>query len=240
MTANVSCQSSAISCHQCRLASLCLPPSLNQQELSEVDFLIQQRPILDKDQILYRLNDAFGAIYAVRSGCVKTTILTEEGDEKITGFYLPGDIVGMEGISDKHYHNTAVAIDKTSLCQIPFDTIEQLASRIPELQRQLFKVMSREIVSDQYTMLTLNKNKAQARIAAFFMSLSSRYERQGLCSIRWSLPMSRSELGNYLGLTIETVSRVLTHLHKQQIIEVNKHEVSIIDANQLKAIASEN
>ena len=85
MTANVSCQSSAISCHQCRLASLCLPPSLNQQELSEVDFLIQQRPILDKDQILYRLNDAFGAIYAVRSGCVKTTILTEEGDEKITG-----------------------------------------------------------------------------------------------------------------------------------------------------------
>ena len=146
----------------------------------------------------------------------------------------------MEGISDKHYHNTAIAIDKTSLCQIPFDTIEQLASRIPELQRQLFKVMSREIVSDQYTMLTLNKNKAQARIAAFFMSLSSRYERQGLCSIRWSLPMSRSELGNYLGLTIETVSRVLTHLHKQQIIEVNKHEVSIIDANQLKAIASEN
>ena len=145
----------------------------------------------------------------------------------------------MEGISEHRYHNTAIAIDSRSLCQIPFDTIEQLASNIPELQRQLFKIMSREIVADQYTMLTLNKNRAEARMAAFLISLSSRYERQGLCSTRWTLPMSRSELGNYLGLTIETVSRVLTRLRKQGLIEIDKRDISIIDMDELKAVAND-
>ena len=238
MTKTTTCpHNNTISCHDCRLSSLCLPIGLSRSQLTEVDSIIQQRPLLQKEQCLYHLHDTFSCIYAVRSGCIKTVITTENGDERVTGFYLPGDIVGIDGISEQRYSSSAIAIDTSSLCKIPFEHVEQLALQLPDLQRHMFKIMSREIVSDQNTLLILNKNKAESRMAAFLLSLSSRFQRQKMSSKQWTLPMSRGELGNYLGLTIETVSRVLTRMRKEDIISLHQRELTINNIQRLQHLA---
>lgn len=239
MTTDTPCpHNKVISCNDCRLSSLCLPIGFTRSELAKVDHIITQRPVLQKGDYLYRTHAVFECIYVVRSGCIKTVMTTELGEEKITGFYLPGDIVGMEGIGDDIYNNSAIALDTASLCKIPFNRMEALAVKLPDLQRHIFKIMGREIVSDQHAMMILNKNKAETRIAAFLLSLSSRYQRQKLSSTQWALPMSRGDLGNYLGLTIESVSRVFTRLRKQGVIQVNKREVVIKNIAQLNILAS--
>lgn len=226
-----------ISCNDCRLSSLCLPLGLTPSELAKVDDIIQQRPLLQKNEYLYHAHHPFDCIYVVRSGCIKTVINSESGEEKITGFYLPGDIIGVDGISDNKYHSSAIALDTTSLCKIPFEKIEMLASQVADLQRHIFTIMSREIVIDQQAMMIMNKKKADARIAAFLLSLSSRFQRQKLSPFHWSLPMSRGELGNYLGLTIETVSRVLTKLHQKEVITINKRDLIIQQIVELQTLA---
>jgi CRP/FNR family transcriptional regulator len=203
----------------------------------QVDDIIQHRPLLQKQDYLYRAGDGFECLYVVRSGCVKTVMNSESGEEKITGFYLPGDIVGIDGISEQAYHSSAIALNTSSICKVPFEQIELLASSVPDLQRHMFTIMSREVVTDQQAMVIMNKKKADARIAAFLLSLSSRFQRQKLSPFHWGLPMSRGELGNYLGLTIETVSRVLTKLNKKDIISVDKREISINNIVALQEIA---
>ncbi len=227
-----------ISCNDCRLSSLCLPLGFTRSELTEIDEMIKQRPLLQKGDVLYRTSDLFEHIYVIRSGCIKTAILTPQGEEKITGFYLPGDIIGMDGIDNEHYSNSATALDTTSVCKIPFDQIEVLATQLPSLQRHMFTIMSREIVSDQQTMLILNKNKAEARICAFLISLSNRFQRQNLSATRWTLPMSRGDLANYLGLTIESVSRVFTKLRNLQVISIDKRDITINNIDHLQAAAN--
>lgn len=226
-----------ISCNNCRLSSVCLPLGLTPKELTQVDDIVKHRPLLQKQDHLYRAGDKFECLYVVRSGCVKTIINSESGEEKITGFYLPGDIVGIDGISEQTYHSSAVALNTSSICKIPFEKIELLASTVPDLQRHMFAIMSREVVTDQQTMMIMNKKKADARIAAFLLSLSTRFQRQKLSPFHWTLPMSRGELGNYLGLTIETVSRVLTKLNKNDIISVDKRDVSINNILALQDVA---
>ncbi|MGS2717018.1 fumarate/nitrate reduction transcriptional regulator Fnr [Eionea flava] len=226
-----------ISCSDCRLSTVCLPLGLTPAQMVQVDDLIQHRPLLQKKSYLYHAGDAFEHLYVVRSGCVKTVMGTESGEEKITGFYLSGDIVGIEGISDQRYHSSAVALDTSSLCKIPFTEIEQLATTVHDLQRHMFTIMSKEIVTDQHAMMIMNKKKADARIAAFLLSLSGRFQRQHQSPFQWILPMSRGELGNYLGLTIETVSRVFTKLQKANIISINKRELEITSLKELQHIA---
>jgi CRP/FNR family transcriptional regulator, anaerobic regulatory protein len=226
-----------ISCNNCRLSSLCLPLGLTPKELTQVDGIVKNRPLLQKQDYLYRAGDMFECLYIVRSGCVKTVMNSESGEEKITGFYLPGDIVGIDGISEQTYHSSAIALNTSSICKIPFEKIEQLTSTVPDLQKHMFAIMSREVVTDQQTMMIMNKKKAEARIAAFLLSLSSRFQRQKLSPFQWSLPMSRGELGNYLGLTIETVSRVLTKLNQREIISVDKREVAIQNVLALQEVA---
>jgi CRP/FNR family transcriptional regulator, anaerobic regulatory protein len=238
MKANITCTHNiTISCNDCRLSSLCLPLGFTQAQLSEVDSIIDQRPLLQKNDYLFRANDEFKSIYVVRSGCIKTVITSSKGEEKITGFYLPGDIVGIDGIAEDRYNNSAIALDTSSVCKIGFNQVELLAAKMPHLQHHLLKIMGREIITDQNTMLILNKNKADSRIAAFLLSLSSRLHRQKLSSTEWILPMSRGDLGNYLGLTIESVSRVFTRLHKQDILEIDKREVIIKDKKALQLLA---
>jgi len=226
-----------ISCGDCRLSSICLPLGLTPAQMTQVDDLITHRPLLQKQSYLYHANDAFQCLYVVRAGCVKTVMTSESGEERITGFYLPGDIVGIEGISDQRHHGAAITLDTTSVCKIPFDQIESLAAQVSDLQRHMFSIMSREVVTDQHAMMIMNKKKADARVAAFLLSLSGRFQRQNFSPTRWSLPMSRGDIGNYLGLTIETVSRVFTKLQKNEVISINKRELQIEQADHLQHIA---
>ncbi len=227
-----------INCGDCRLASICLPISLQIEDIDKLDDIIQRgRPIHKADHIYYA-GDEFTSVYALRSGAVKTVKVTEDGEEQITGFYLPGEILGMDGLATNHHCNSAIALETSAICEIPFTRLEELSTQLPTLQRRFFQLMSKEITQDQQLITLLSKNSAEERIGAILLSISSRNHNRGLSPLDFFLPMSRSDIGNYLGLTIETVSRVFSRLNKLGIIELDKKHVVIKDLDALKNLSS--
>lgn len=226
-----------ISCVNCRLSHICLPLSMQLDDIDRLSRIIQHRRPLQKNQYLYRVNEPFRSIYAVRSGTVKTTILSERGQEKITGFYLPGELVGLDGIAENRYTCSVIALETTSVCEIPFAQLEALSAQMPSLQRNVLQMLSREITHDQQRISLVSKSSAEQRIVALLVSLSRRHEARQLSPHEFRLPMSRTDMGNFLGLTIETVSRVLGRLHSQKIIHLNKKELRILDFSHLLDIS---
>jgi CRP/FNR family transcriptional regulator len=216
---------------------LCLPISLELQDINKLDEIIQRgRPIQRGDRI-YHAGDKFRSVYAVRSGAIKTISNTQDGQEQITGFYLPGEIIGMDGLATNSHSNTAIALETSAVCEIPFSRLEELSTELPSLQRRFFQLMSKEITNDQQLITLLSKNNADQRIASLLLSISARNHSRGLSADDFYLPMSRSDIGNYLGLTIETVSRVFGRFHKSEIIQLDKKHVKIIDMPALRNIA---
>lgn len=226
-----------VNCSSCRLNTLCLPISLELKEINKLDEIVQRgRPIQKGDRV-YHAGDKFRAVYAVRSGAIKTISNTQDGQEQITGFYLPGEIIGMDGLATNSHSNTAIALETSAVCEIPFARLEELSAQIPSLQRRFFQLMSKEITNDQQLITLLSKNNADQRIASLLLSISARNHSRGLSAEEFYLPMSRSDIGNYLGLTIETVSRVVGRLHKTHIIRLDKKHVNIIDMAALRNLA---
>ena len=227
-----------VNCANCRLASVCLPISLELEDISRLDDIIQRGRPVHKGKHIYRAGEEFSSVYALRSGAVKTVKITESGLEQITGFYLPGEIIGMDGIAFSNHTNSAIALETSAICEIPFSRLEELSTKVPSLQRRFFQLMSKEITQDQQLITLLGKNSAEERIAALLLSISSRNYSRGLSANEFFLPVSRSDIGNYLGLTIETVSRVFSRLHKLGIIELNKRHVVISDIDSLRNIST--
>lgn len=227
-----------ISCGSCRLNTLCLPLSLHIEDIDRLDQIVQRGKPLQKGEYLYRASDAFTSVFAIRSGAVKAITISDSGEEQVTGFFLPGEVVGMEGLADDHYTNSVIALETSSVCEIPFHRMEELSTRIPSLQRHLFQLMSREITQDQQIITLLSKSSAEQRIATLLLSISTRNSRRQLSASSFNLPMSRTDIGNFLGLTIETVSRVFTRLQKQDILEVNRKEITIKNIAELRQIAA--
>jgi len=232
------CHSSVnINCSSCRLSALCLPISLELGDVNRLEEIVQRGRPAHKGDKIYHAGESFKSVYAVRSGAVKTVHITKEGHEQITGFHLPGEIIGMDGIATNIYTNTAIALETSAICEIPFSQMEELSIKVPNLQRRFFQLMGKEISNDQQLITMLSKNSSEERIAALLLSISSRNHSQGLSATDFTLPMSRSDIGNYLGLTIETVSRVMGRLHKQEIIKLDKKHVLIEDMDKLKNTA---
>ncbi|WP_039913405.1 fumarate/nitrate reduction transcriptional regulator Fnr [Cellvibrio mixtus] len=227
-----------VSCGNCRLNTICLPISLHIDDIDKLNNIVQRGKPLQKGDYLYRAGEQFDSVYAIRSGAVKAMTLSDNGEEQVTGFYLPGEVVGMDGIADNRYTNSVIALETSSVCEIPFNRMEELSLQIPNLQRHFFQLMSREITQDQQIITLLSKSSAEERIAALLLSISSRNSRRQLSAIAFRLPMSRTDIGNYLGLTIETVSRIFTRLQKQDVIHVDKKEVLINNMEQLRNIAN--
>ena len=227
-----------ISCGNCRLNSICLPISLHIDDIDKLNDIIQRSRPLQKGDYLYRANDEFVSVFAVRSGTVKAINITNDGQEQVTGFYLPGEIVGMDGLAANRHTNSAIALETTAVCEIPFTRLEELSIKIPSLQRHFFQLMSKEITSDQQLITLLSKNSAEERVAALLVSISSRNQRRQLSSTAFRLPMSRADIGNYLGLTVETVSRVLSRFQKQGLLAVDKKEIEITELDQLQSVAN--
>ena len=225
-----------VNCADCRLASICLPISLQLSDISRLDEIIQRGRPVHKGDHLYRAADEFKSVYALRSGAVKSVKITEDGLEQITGFYLPGEIIGIDGLANNHHSNSAIALETSAVCEIPFSRLEELSTQIPNLQRRFFQLMSKEITQDQQLITLLSKNSAEERIASLLLSISSRNHNRGLSATDFFLPMSRSDIGNFLGLTIETVSRVFSRLNKQQIIHLDKKHVVINDLDALRNV----
>jgi len=229
---------SHVTCTDCSLNPICLPIAVRDDELNELDSIIKRSRPLRRGEHLFRPGDTFESVYAVRSGAFKTYTLTEEGEEQVTGFYLPGEILGMDGLSTNQHSNAAKALESAAICEIPFSKLEALSSRIPTLQRHFFQLMSREIQADQQLMLLLTKKPADERVAALLLNLSSRYTRRGLSANRFRLPMSRNDIGNYLGLAVETVSRIFTRLQQSGVLTVDGKEIAVTNRQALCDMAN--
>lgn len=224
------------SCGDCNLKGLCLPIALDVQDVDRLDRIIQRSRPIQASEHIYNAGDEFASIYAVRSGSVKGYLVDDEGTEQVTGFYLPGEIFGFDGIGN-HEHNCAVvAMETSTVCEIPFARLEELSRQIPVLQHHFFQLMSRQIESDHKMMMTLSKKNAEGRLATLLSSLSRRYARRNLSPNAMRLPMSRLDIGNFLGLTIETVSRTFSKLQKEGVISVEGREIRILNHDRLSEI----
>lgn len=227
-----------INCRDCRMNSLCLPIALELDEVERLNEIVERGRPLHREDHMYESGDEFKAVYAVRSGSIKTYCVNDQGVEQVTGFYLPGEIFGMDGIAHTHHINAAVAMETSAVCEIPFSRLEELSITMPSLQRHFFKLMSKEITSDQQLITLLSKNSAEERVATLLLSISARNAKRHLSGIRFRLPMSRADIGNYLGLTVETVSRVFSRFQKQALLKVDKKEIEILDTEGLQELAN--
>ena len=223
-------------CASCSLQELCLPVGLSDAEIDKLGEIISLRQTVRRGAYLYRIGDPFRHLYAVRTGAFKTLDLSEDGGEKITGFYLAGEILGMDAISTDRQNFGAVALEDSEVCVVPFMQLEHLLREIPTLQHHFHKLMSRDIMRDQGLMLLLAGMRAEARLAAFLIGLSQRFAQRGYSSTRFRLRMTREEIGSYLGLTLETVSRLFSRFAADGLIRVDRREVEVIDLKALRAV----
>ena len=225
-------------CRSCRCRKWCLLSGLKANELSVVGGLGISTRTLEKGETLYRMGDRLDVLYIVRSGSLKTSILTADGDIQILAFILPGELLGADAISTERHPADAVALEDALLCQIPFKRLEDTARKYPDLQHQLIRLISQEIVRDEELLLVLSNLSAEVRLGACILNLSQRYGRQNPDADSFTLPMTRQDLGDYTGLALETVSRLLSRFHKQGILHVEGRKVTVLDKPRLQEMVA--
>jgi CRP/FNR family transcriptional regulator, anaerobic regulatory protein len=228
-----------VSCQDCSLSELCLPRTLNVDEIDRLDAIVRRGRLLDRGQLVFDAGDAFDSLYVVRSGSLKSSMTTPDGREQIVGFHLPGELVGLDGFSTGVHHCFAQGLETTSVCGLPTDRIEELSHEVPGLDRALHRLLGREIAEDQALLLLLGKGTAEERLAAFLLSLSRRHAERGFSPTRFNLSMSRHEIGNYLGLALETVSRQFAKLQSAGVLRVNRRAVEIRALDALRRLVGE-
>lgn len=225
-------------CSQCNLRELCLPYGLSEEEVAQLDTLVGARRKLKRGQHLYRAGDPFEALYAIKIGFFKTDILLEDGRDQVTGFQMAGEILGMDGIGTEVHTCNSIALEDSEICVIPFPQLEHLSREIRALQHHFHKVMSREIVRDHGVMMLLGTMRAEERLAAFLLNLSQRFTARGYSPQEFHLRMTREEIGSYLGLKLETVSRAFSRFQEEGLISVHQKHIRILDNGGLKKLLS--
>lgn len=230
------CHQIKTACSNCNLRELCLPFGLSLEELERLDDLVSTRRRVKRGEHLYRAGVSFDAIYAIRTGFFKTDVLLEDGREQVTGFQMAGELLGLDGISTEHHTCNAIALEDSEICAIPFSRLETLSRSIPTLQNHFHKVMSREIVRDHGVMMLLGTMRAEERLAAFLLNLSQRFTARGFSHTEFYLRMTREEIGSYLGLKLETVSRAFSKFQDEGYIAVQQKHIRILDVDGLKAL----
>ena len=235
-SAKVSLEVIKTACSNCNLRELCLPLGLNLSEMEKLDELVSSRKRIKRGEHLYQAGQPFDAIYAIRSGFFKTDVLIEDGREQVTGFQMNGELLGLDGISTEIHSCNAVALEDSEVCTIPFSHLEGLSREIHTLQKHFHKVMSREIVRDHGVMMLLGTMRAEERLAAFLLNLSQRFTARGYSPAEFYLRMTREEIGSYLGLKLETVSRAFSRFQEEGLIAVQQKHVRILDIPGLKKL----
>ncbi|HMV20145.1 MAG: fumarate/nitrate reduction transcriptional regulator Fnr [Betaproteobacteria bacterium] len=223
-------------CSNCNLRELCLPVGLTEDEMQRLDDLVSTRRRVKRGDYLYRAGQGFDAIFAVRSGFFKTDVLLEDGRDQVTGFQMAGELLGLDGISTEHHTCNAIALEDSEVCAIPFSRLEGLSREIHNLQHHFHKVMSREIVRDHGVMMLLGTMRAEERLAAFLLNLSQRFTSRGFSHSEFYLRMTREEIGSYLGLKLETVSRAFSRFQEEGFIAVQQKHIRILDIPGLKRL----
>jgi CRP/FNR family transcriptional regulator len=226
-----------VACSRCALGELCLPRGLTADETERFEQIVHRSRPIQPGEHLFRAGDEFRSVASVRTGCFKSYVIDHEGQEQVLGFHLPGEIIGLDAIhSCKHVANV-VALDTSAVCGLTFDTVSQMARHMPELQHELFRVMSQRISELETIAGDLS---ADERIAMFLLSLSDRFSRRGYSDKEFILAMSRRDIASYLRLATETVSRVLARFQKAGVVKVDRKQVQILDIDELKVIARKN
>lgn len=227
-----------VSCSDCNLHELCLPRGLGIKDLERLEKLVRRTHPLHNGDYLFRDGTELKYIYALRSGSIKLIMLDEQGNDQIIGFYFPGEILGLDAIEKKKHQCSAIALETSSYCAFPFTSLTEICQSIPELQNQMFRLMSRELTHENELLLTIGKKNAEERLATFLVTLSGRFQRLGYSSREIKLSMSRQEIANYLGLTIETVSRIMSRFQREELISLNRKQVNIRNMEAIKQIST--
>ncbi|NMP15505.1 fumarate/nitrate reduction transcriptional regulator Fnr [Thalassotalea sp. Y01] len=229
-----------IKCQNCSISELCLPFSLNENELNLLDDIIQRKKPIQKNTQIFKAGEQLQTLYAIRSGTFKTFIISEQGEEQITGFHLAGDLMGFDALASRHHPSFAKALETSMVCEIPFEVLDTLSNKIPRLKSQMLNLMSDEIQCNNEMLLLLNRKNAEEKLATFLANYGRRLGSRHLSPTQFNLPMTRSEIGNYIGLTIETISRLMTRFQKDGLIKVENKLISILDKDALFKLAGLN
>jgi len=226
------------SCATCALNESCLPSAIGSRDLALLDDMAKRRRPVERGGFLFREGDRHNALFVVRSGAIKVSTTLSEGDAQVLGFHLPGEILGLDGVAEERHQATAEALEDSTVCEVPFARLSQIAAQIPALQREIYRIVSREYVREQRHPVMMGRKHALTRLALFLHSVSERRRAQELDPQRFHLSMSRQDLANYLGLVIETVSRAFSRLQTLGIIDVDRRRVCILDADALDQLAN--
>lgn len=236
VTAPVNLAHLKTACSSCNLRELCLPVGLSNEQLESLDELVYTRRKIKRGEGLFRSGDGFQSLYAVRSGFFKTRIATADGRDQVTGFQMTGELLGIDGIGTDQHTCDAVALEDSEVCVIPYARLDELSRKFDVLHHHFHKVMSREIVRDHGVMLLLGSMRAEERLATFLLNLSQRFTARGFSALEFILRMTREEIGSFLGLKLETVSRLFSRFQEDGLIAVQQKHIRIVDIPGLKQV----
>lgn len=225
-----------VACSSCNLRELCLPVGLSRPNLEKLDHMVASRRSVKRGEALFHAGDAFQSLYAVRTGFFKTRVSSEDGRDQVTGFQMAGELLGLDAISQDRHTCDAVALEDSQVCVIPYQQLEHLSREFTELQSSFHKIMSREIVRDHGVMLLLGSMRAEERLAAFLLNLTQRLQARGFSPSSLILRMTREEIGSYLGLKLETVSRTFSKFQEDGLLEVKQRQIRILDEDGLRRL----
>ncbi len=223
-------------CKECSLYRLCLPLGLHNDDLVRLDKIIKRSQTYKRGQSLFIADLEFTSLFIVRSGSFKTTIFTRNGREQVTGFYFPADIVGLDAINTRSYKSHAKALESSTVCELPYELLQDLSKDMPQLQSQLLSRMGRELYSDKELMLLLGKKSADEKLATYLLSISRNFSERGFSANDFQLSMSRGDIANHLGLAVETISRLFSRFQDDGLITITGKSISLIDMKILKEL----
>jgi CRP/FNR family transcriptional regulator, anaerobic regulatory protein len=231
-------QTIKVACSNCNMRELCMPIGLSNEDLNRIDNLVATRRKVKRGDVLFHNGEKFANLFAIRTGFFKTCIASEDGRYQVTGFQMAGEVVGLDGIVNDTHTCDAIALEDSDVCVMPFDRIEELSREVNSLQHHVHKIMSREIVREHGVILFLGSMRAEERLAAFLLNLVQRLHARGFSQSELILRMSREEIGSYLGMKIETVSRTFSKFVEENIVEVKQRHVRILNTYALKDIVN--
>jgi len=227
-----------VACSSCNLRELCLPVGMSTEQMLKLDSLVATRRTVGRGDTLFRSGEDFQSLYAVRTGFFKTCVASEDGRDQVTGFQMAGELLGLDGIGTERHTCDAVALEDSQVCVIPFHQLEDLSREVSDLQRQFHRIMSREIVREHGVMLLLGSMRAEERLAAFLLNLTQRLQSRGFSASALVLRMTREEIGSYLGLKLETVSRTFSKFQDDGLLEVKQRQIQILDQDGLQRLVN--
>lgn len=226
-----------VNCNNCGLQKICFPTGLTKSEVDRLDNIVERKLPLKKNQHLFEAGDPFTSLYAIRAGVIKLYSFTDTGEEVIHGFYLPGDVLGIDAVATKHHQMNALALDTTSICNLPYKDLVNLSSEIPFLNQQVLTVMSKEVNDGRMHSELLIKRNADQRVAQFVWNMAERFRGRGYSGNEFRLSILHRDVAIYLGLTPETVSRILARFNSEGIVTWKKKEVIVHNTPALMEIA---